>query len=635
MVKHLSRYTVVFYILIVPALIQAQSLPAKSTLPSSSSRPTTSMPSAPGETNPLAEQRQTTAILLLKSLAYEAGSYRDQSLRALVQARVADALWENDNDRARDLFRRAWEAAEAADREALRRVEEDRHAQAAKYGSAAWTTPPDLRAEVLKLATHRSGELAKGFLAKLEEAREREAASASSTKNDKPSASFSPAALPPALAQRLGLATRMLETGDTARAMTMADPLLNNVSMEAITFLSALRHKNAVAADQRFAALLSKAGADTSADANTVSLLSSYAFTPFLYYTASRNGAEAVSQVKATTAAPALAPELYPAFFRTAAQILLRPLPPPDQDYTSAGRAGTFLIISRLLPLFERYSPERGAVLRAQLTSLSPDVAKPSTVSINNAGDLSSESQAGDELQEAQDEIERASTTRERDRAYTQAALIVTRKGELRAREFADKIEDEETRKQVRQFVDVSLAGYALSKKHTEEALHLARSGELSHVERAWVFTEAARQLKGSDPSRAIELLNEAANEAQRITDAQADRARTLLNVATQLTAVDYTRAWEVMAEVVKAANAAPEFTGEDSGITTRLRTDNRLMLANYKVPGFTLNTVFSALAGNDLYRAIELAKSFSGETPKATATLAIASAVLNEKPKK
>jgi hypothetical protein len=636
MAEYMSRYKVIFFILAIPMLVEAQSLPVKPIPPSSSSRSTASMPSAPVETNALAEQRRTTAISLLTSLADAARSYREQSLRARVQARVADALWESDRDRARSLFRRAWEAAEVADREALRRVEEDRRAQAAKYGSAAWTTPPDLRGEVLKLATRHSDELAKEFLAKLEEAREREATSISE-RDDKPPASFHPAALAPALAQRLSLATRMLETGDIARAMTMADPLLNSVSMEAVTFLSALRQKNAAAADQRFASLLSNAVTDASADANTVSILSSYAFTPFLYYTASRNGAESVSQIRASTAAPALAPQLYPAFFQTAAHILLRPLPPPDQDYTSAGRAGTFLIISRLLPLFERYDPERAPILRTQLTSLSPDVAKPSGIAGSSAtvSRQSSEGQTGDELQEAQDEIERASNARERDQAYTRAALILIRQGDLRARDFADKIEDEEVRKHVRQFVDVSLCGYALSKKNIEEALRLARNGELSHAERAWIFTEAARQMKSSDTTRLLELLNEAANEAQRITDAEADRARALLNVATQLTAVDDTRAWEVMAEAVKAANAAPDFTGEDGAITTRLRTGNGIMLANYNVPGFTLNTVFGALARKDLYRSIELAKSFSGEAPKATATLAIVSAVFNEKQKK
>jgi hypothetical protein len=46
------------------------------------------------------------------------------------------------------------------------------------------------------------------------------------------------------------------------------------------------------------------------------------------------------------------------------------------------------------------------------------------------------------------------------------------------------------------------------------------------------------------------------------------------------------------------------------------------------------LRGVFRALAKDDLYRAIEIAKGFTGEATRANATLAIARAVLEEKQK-
>src|SRR5919112_1891057 len=73
--------------------------------------------------DPLAEARRATAISLINSLADEARGFRDETLRARVQARAADALWETDAERARALFRRAWDAAEASDRESLRRFD--------------------------------------------------------------------------------------------------------------------------------------------------------------------------------------------------------------------------------------------------------------------------------------------------------------------------------------------------------------------------------------------------------------------------------------------------------------------------------------------------------------------------------
>jgi hypothetical protein len=59
-----------------------------------------------------AAQQRTVAISLVTSLADEARSFKDQTRRARVQARAADVLWDTDPERARELFRRAWEAAE-------------------------------------------------------------------------------------------------------------------------------------------------------------------------------------------------------------------------------------------------------------------------------------------------------------------------------------------------------------------------------------------------------------------------------------------------------------------------------------------------------------------------------------------
>ena len=60
-----------------------------------------------------AAQQRTIAISLVSTLADEARSFKDQTRRARVQARAADVLWDSDPERARELFRRAWEAAES------------------------------------------------------------------------------------------------------------------------------------------------------------------------------------------------------------------------------------------------------------------------------------------------------------------------------------------------------------------------------------------------------------------------------------------------------------------------------------------------------------------------------------------
>src|SRR4051794_15946954 len=74
------------------------------------------------EAERIQKERQAQARSLLVSLASDARSFRDQTLRARSLARIADALWEIDAEQGRTLFRKAWEAAEIANREANERL---------------------------------------------------------------------------------------------------------------------------------------------------------------------------------------------------------------------------------------------------------------------------------------------------------------------------------------------------------------------------------------------------------------------------------------------------------------------------------------------------------------------------------
>src|SRR5215210_7223867 len=96
----------------LPALAQQpQKPPAKSAKPAAAKKPA-------AEADPMAEIQRTTAVSLITTLADDARAFREPGLRARVQARAADALWDTDRERAALLFRRAWDEAESADAEA-------------------------------------------------------------------------------------------------------------------------------------------------------------------------------------------------------------------------------------------------------------------------------------------------------------------------------------------------------------------------------------------------------------------------------------------------------------------------------------------------------------------------------------
>ena len=579
------------------------------------------------EPDPAEAQRRSFAISVVTSLGEEANKYQDDTLRARVLSRVADTIWNSDRDLARLMFRRAWEAAEKVDDE--RSVSQDElpaMAIALRRGSGR-----DLRAEVLTLAARHDRALANEFLAKLAEQTKRELdetkpGSQIEVGNDGWSGSESSI-------KRLLIARRLVEQGEIERAVEFAGPALDAVNANSIGFLAALRVRSATVADQRFAILLSRSELDPLADANTVSGLSSYVFTPGLYVTFSADGGlrwSSLEEGDSPLSPPVLSPALVDKYFRTAGTILLRPLPPPERDFTSAGRTGKSMILRRLLPLFEQYSPQMAVALRIQLAELLNDVPK------NPLGDdhhlltqgLRFET-AHELLETMQQQLDRAKTSRERDSIYADAAVALADRGDRRAQEVADKLDDPTRQLNVRCYVVLRLIKRAIKKREAMEVLRLAKADQLSHTHRAWAYTEAAKLVNDSDPPYSLRILEDAANEARRIDSNNPDRPRSLFAVATQLMTNDRVRGWEVMGEATKAANSATDFNGEMTELRFDLMTKSGIKIVSFGGPYYALSGAFPVFARDDFDRSLNLAKSLIKDAPRATATLAIARVIM------
>ena len=590
-----------------------------------------------GNVDPLAEARRTMASSLLVSLAEEARSFHDLALRARVQARAADALWDSEPESARALFRRAWDSAESADEENARLSEEERRARSAAGGTTASRRQPNMRREVLRLAARHDRELGEEFLNKLEDARKLEAADASvQPTGGQNTARINPDDPPQAMAQRLSLARQLLEDGDVERALQFADPALYPVNTLGMNILDMLHEKSPAAADQRYLSLLGRAIGDPIADANTVSLLSTYIFTPYMYITVRPDGNSHTRRWRDNNAPRTdLSPALQNAFFRTAATVLLGPVAEPD--LSSSGRLGSFVIIARMLPLFEKFGNDQSAALRARLGMLAnevPERMRQMDSPLYTRG-IIPEDASKDRVQAVLDRLQSAKTSDERDQIYFQAAMAASGKDYERARELADKIEESELRKQLYAFLTFDAMHQAIDDQKPDDALRLARSQELTNVQRAWGLTEVGRLLAKTEPERATEVLELATAEARRIDQGSPDRVRTMVAIVTQFQKVDNARAWEMMSEVIKAANSLRGFSGEDGELTLRVEfKGGGAMTNNFNVDSFDLTGLFTALAQQDFNRAVDLPKGFTGESPRAVAMLAVARTVLDKKQK-
>jgi hypothetical protein len=230
------------------------------------------------------------------------------------------------------------------------------------------------------------------------------------------------------------------------------------------------------------------------------------------------------------------------------------------------------------------------------------------------------------------DRIERAKTGDERDELYFQLALLALSKDDLKAREHVSKIDESGFRKRAQAWVDAYLAINAIKQKKTERALELARSGELTQIQRVWLLTQVAKLVAKTDRDKALSLLDDATTEARRIEGSDLDRPRGLLSIANALILIEPSRAWDAVFDAVKAANATEGFTGEDGMMRMRINSKSRISSKTESVADFDVGGIFGMLANSDDDRAIQLARGFQAEAPRANATIAIARAMLDEK---
>jgi hypothetical protein len=573
------------------------------------------------------KERRANAQSLLINLAADARNFNDPTVRARTQARIADALWDTDRERSKTMLRSAFDAAEAGDAESLARMQEDIRQQRTRNGGGGYVlaTPPNLRREVLDFAAKRDQKLAEEFLVRYRDQKARETDERGRRNSG----------VDEATAQRFSVAEDILEAGDVAKALEFAGPALNSISMSSIEFLSRLRDKDSGGADQRYAALLQSAPMNSQADANTVSILASYIFTPHLYITFRGNGTSS-SSMGATPPAN-VSPELRAAFFRVASAILLRRVP----EQSTAGADGQYLMIRRMMPLFEQFAPaETTAALKVQLESLSAMASN----SARNRDDeylhrgISPEPETdkkGDREQALLDQADHAKTSAERDQTYLQLARLMVDKDDRRARDYVDKIEDMELRDAARGYFDASIAyKVVFEKKNVDRALELARNGELTHLQRSWLLSQTANLIGVKDRDGAAQVIEDAAAEARRIEPSDPDRPRALLAVANVVLRINRQGVWEIMDDAIRAANAAEKFTGEDGEITFRLISKGSNSIHQHGVEDFDVAGIFVKLADADYDKAVDLARGFKGEAPRANAVIAIARSVLNEKKK-
>jgi hypothetical protein len=294
-------------------------------------------------------------------------------------------------------------------------------------------------------------------------------------------------------------------------------------------------------------------------------------------------------------------------------------------------------MMKRLLPLFEQNAPKDVTeAIRAQMEALGSVVPEELRQRDDNSlrEGIRPPQTSEDREKALQDRLDRAKTAEERDGINLQLATLLAQNGDMKSRDYVAKIDDSELRQNVRAYVDVTMTLKTLSNKDVERVLELVRTGELTHLQKAWALASLAKLLAKTDRDRASGLIEEAAAEARRIDGSDPDRPRALMAVANAILITERGKTWDATYDAIKAANSAEGYTGEDGVLRISLLTKTISSSRSSSVEDFDVSGIFVELAKEDYNRTVELARGFEREAPRANAVLAIARSVLEEKDK-
>ena len=605
-----------------------------------------------------ARRERQQAVALLKEVADSARANEDATTRMEILLACADALWGTDAPAARDIFRRAWTAAMAADEAEFKDEQEN-----GRYGDLPERFTR-LRQQALAATAKRDARLAENLFAELSKwldshpssARElvaEEAASAAPRQAD-----ISAADELEEGGQRLEVALSLLEEGAYKSAAAIAAPnVTHGAKGSFIEFLVRLHAQSPAEADQLYLRLLEQTRSDSRADANDVLILSTYVVSQGLLVVVDDDGstrfrslAEA-RRAGVRAVAPDISLPVRAAFFDTGANILLRPAPPRTATANSVSDGETlarYFAIGRLLPFFERDAARHVPALGARMESLALeiDAARREAVAAQMRAQKLTTDNKSDPLASLLNPIDKTNGDDPEIKELRQNALVraafeaARRKLWDRARGFAGQIENADERRDALSLITIyqvaNLAdAYADAEADDfERAAQFARAADAPNAVRALGLAQAAElAARRGDAARSGALLTEALGFAGRSEPGSEDRFSAFVALASIASRADTGRAWELLSLAVMAANSVAPPTDEppvtetdNSDKAARARSFHKSALEEVFKP-FLLEKVFASMARLDFPRALDEARSLTDEETRAFALVACARA--------
>lgn len=607
-------------------------------------RPKPSAPNtttATAQTKDAARARRTQAIELLNETAYAARLLDDLFYRARVQMLAADALWSSDAERARAIFRRAWQAATAADE-----AEEEAIAEETGVVSGfADTFVGDSRDEVLAKVAARDPQLAAVFLR--DYAMDRKGVKDETRDRSTPRTPWGELSV--SGRRRLALAFDLLGRNEPERAAQIAMPVVGEgVSGDLMAFILHLREQSPSAADALYVQLLKATRTDVRTDANAVLLLSSPIISPQLLVIVDEAGSLQFRPIARPAQKPPASLPIADAtrnlFYNVAATVLARPAVPRVNSNPLREAVTLYFTIGRLLAHFERDAPQFAPEMRARADALLSEIEASRRDQLSAQFELSSltPERAGDPLGPQMEKLSRAVDEAERDRISLAIVKTAAQKRLWdRARRAASEIKDAGAQRAALSFIAVSQIAdisrtYADEKeKDFEGLIPFVHGADVPPFVAAWGLAQTAVIAARADKSQAVtDLLDEAERYAARINMGTRQRVAAYATLVTYAARLDKPRAWRLLSETVKAANAVEDYAGDEAALNLGADEEaSEEVAANFNIESdtFRLDRVFATVARLDFEKALTEARGLRGKVPQALAHIAAARATLEK----
>jgi hypothetical protein len=529
---------------------------------------------------------------LLVYLADEARASDDLAFSVRAQSQAAELLWSRDADRARQIFRRAYDSLAAADGERS-------DGQARRNPVIPIAARLQIRAELLNQIAARDPELVEELARKLSVTGEPPKEAVSSAADAVPSSG--PARLDTTQRELfVSLALQIVER-DPHRAMTLGQLSLGMLSERSASispnFTRLLVLMRGV--DQSLARLLFSAAVDRLEQSPSPALADIQAMSSYLASSDRDSAGKSETQRFLKLAFNRIMHYRERAAFEAAPLALDRT---PRLDDKSA----IYFIGRQLADFFVRYQPDRLPQLRrrvAELTDSTTAEQPDDSLSLEAVGPV-------DIVRQARQTPEGS----DRDALYARAALSWLAQGEAdEAQAAALKIIGPKTRDRVL----AQVARRIIAEGPLEDAVAVARKIEDRSLKVSLLVRAATASLDCRNRVRAGELLNEAENVALKAA-ASLERAQALLAVVDSFASFDTIRAFEVMQSAVKSINqllSAPE--------ETRPGTASE-QLGNGDFYHLGLEETLASLARADFEGALLLARQLDSRDASVIAQLAV-----------